>query len=93
MQFLPHPRGSYAVRYMLKPKQSFIFPTLVTPEEWEAQLFTIYFQGTGNVEPSAIRRGKESYDAVNERRRFIEEFDTSYTDRYYYDELYLHKEV
>ena len=64
---------------------------LVSPEVWEASIFT-YYQGE-NEEPSAIRRGKESYDAPNERRRFIEEIDTSRTDRNYYDELYLHKEV
>ena len=63
----------------------------VSPEAWEANIFT-YYQGE-NDEPSAIRRGQESYDAPNERRRFIEEYDTSRTDRNYYDELYLHKEV
>ena len=63
----------------------------VSPQAWEANIFT-YYQGE-NDQPSAIRRGKESYDAPNERRRFIEEYDTSRTDRNYYDELFLHKEV
>ena len=63
----------------------------MSPQTWEANIFT-YYQGE-NEEPSAIRRGKESYDAPNERRRFIEEIDTSQNERYYYDELYLHKEV
>ena len=63
----------------------------MSPQTWEADIFT-YYQGE-NEEPSAIRRGKESYDAPNERRRFIEEYDTSRTDRNYYDELYLHKDV
>lgn len=63
----------------------------VSPKAWTANIFT-YYQGE-NDEPSAIRRGQETYDAANERRRFIEEYDTSRTDRNYYDELYLHKEV
>lgn len=63
----------------------------VSPPVWESNIFT-YYQGE-NEEPSAVRRGKESYDAPNIRRRFIEEIDTSRTDRNFYDELYLHKEV
>jgi len=63
----------------------------VSPETWEAY-FVTYNQGE-NDQPSAVRRGKESYDAPNFRRRFIEEYDTSRTDRNFYDELYLHKEV
>ena len=62
----------------------------MSPQIWESNIFT-YYQGE-NQEPSAVRRGKESYDSQNLRRRFIEEIDTS-TDREYYDELYLHKEV
>ena len=64
---------------------------LVSPKIWESNIFT-YYQGE-NQEPSAVRRGKESYDAQNLRCRFIEEIDTSRTDRNYYDELYLYKEV
>ena len=55
-------------------------------------VYHLYLLSGENQEPSAIRRGKESYDAQNLRRRFIEEIDTS-TDRDYYDELYLHEEV
>lgn len=66
-------------------------PFLVSPQLWESNIFT-YYQGE-NQQPSAVRRGKESYDAQNLRRRFIEEFDTSRTDREYYDELFLYKEV
>ena len=66
-------------------------PFLVSPQLWESNVFT-YYQGE-NQEPSAVRRGKFSYDAQNLRRRFIEEIDTSRTDREYYDELYLYKEV
>lgn len=92
MHFLFRPRDNYAVIYLLKYKRLFYISNfLVTPETWEANIFT-YYQGE-NDQPSAIRRGKESYDAPNERRRFIEEIDTSQTDRYYYDELFLHKEV
>jgi len=64
----------------------------VAPPQWEGQIF-IFYSTSESSEPTAIRRGKESYDAVNFRRRFIEEFDTSRTDRNYYDELFLHKEV
>ena len=64
---------------------------LVSPQIWESNIFT-YYEGE-NQEPIAVRRGKESYDAQNLRRRFIEEIDTSRTDRNYYDELYLYKEV
>lgn len=77
-----HPQ-TYAIIYICN------FP--VSPQAWEANIFT-YYQGE-NDQPSAIRSGKESYDAPNERRRFIEEYDTSRTDRNYYDELFLHKEV
>lgn len=63
----------------------------MSPQVWESNIFT-YYQGE-NEEPSAIRRGKESYDAQNLRRRYIEEIDTLRTDRDYYDELYLYKEV
>ncbi|XP_065919767.1 mammalian ependymin-related protein 1-like [Dysidea avara] len=62
-----------------------------TPQQWESQIFSFY-STSESTEPTAIRRGKESYDATNFRRRFIEELDTSRTDRNYYDELYLHKE-
>ena len=79
------------VGYLLKPKRLYISNFLDSPETWEANIFT-YYQGE-NGEPSTIRRGKESYDAPNERRRFIEEYDTSRMDREYYDELFLHKEV
>ena len=79
------------VRYLLKPKRLYISNLLDSPETWEANIFT-YYQGE-NEQPVAIRRGKESYDAPNERRRFIEEFDFPQNDRDYYDELYLHKEV
>ena len=43
-------------------------------------------------EPTAVRRGQESYDAQNLRRRFFEEVDR-YNERDYYDNIYLHKEV
>lgn len=64
---------------------------LVSPQVWESNIF-IYYQGE-NQEPIEVRRGKFSYDAQNLRRRFIEEIDTSRTERDYYDELYLYKEV
>ena len=64
---------------------------LESPQVWEAKVFE-YYQEASSQEPSTVRRGQESYDAPNLRRRFFEEVDSS-NERDYYDNIYLHKEV
>ena len=64
---------------------------LESPQVWEAKVFEFY-QEQGSQEPTEVRRGQESYDAPNLRRRFFEEVD-EYLERDYYDNIYLHKEV
>ena len=64
---------------------------LVSPQVWEARVFE-YYQEEGSQEPTEVRRGQESYDAPNLRRRFFEEAD-HFDERDYYDNIYLHKEV
>ena len=51
-----------------------------------------YYQEESSQEPNEVRRGQESYDAPNLRRRFFEEAD-SFNERDYYDNIYLHEEV
>ena len=65
---------------------------VVSPQQWEGLIFEFYGVDESSA-PTAIRFGKESYDASELRRRFTEELDSSRTDREYYDELFLHKEV
>ena len=67
--FLLHPRRRDVVRYLLKPKRFYISNLLDSPGAWEANIFT-YYQGESG-EPSTIRRGKETYDAPNDRRMHV----------------------
>ena len=63
----------------------------VSPPAWEARVFAFYQEGSSQ-EPTEVVRGQESYDAANQRRRFFEEAD-HFSERDYYDNIYLHKEV
>ena len=67
---------------------SYPLPT-VAPTQWEGLIFE--YIGTSEAEITEFRIGKESYDAINLRRRYIEEQLSR--EREYYDYLFLHKEV
>ena len=69
--------------------RSYLLPT-VAPKQWEGDIFE--FIGTSEAEITQFRIGKESYDAINLRRRYIEEQMES-RERDYYDYLFLHEEV
>ena len=59
----------------------------VAPKQWEGRVFD--FLGTSEADITEFRIGKESYDAVNLRRRYIEE-QMEGSERDYYDYLFLH---
>jgi len=62
----------------------------VAPKQWEGRIFE--FLGTSEADVTEFRIGKESYDAVNLRRRYIEE-QLEGIKRDFYDYLFLHKTV
>jgi len=73
------------------PVRCRIYPLpAVAPAQWEGNIFELI--GTSEAEITQYRIGKESYDATNLRRRYIEEQMES-RERDYYDYLFLHKEV
>ena len=80
--------GKKSLHYLFL-SYSYPLPT-VAPTQWEGRIFE--FIGTSEAEITQFRIGKESYDAINLRRRYIEEQMES-RERDYYDELFLHKEV
>lgn len=88
-----HPRLNFAVSYFNtnhRDRKSTVF-VLASPPVWEARVFEYDQQGSSQG-PTTVRRGQESYDAPNLRRRFFEEVDSS-NERDYYDNIFLHKEV